>query len=195
VRTIARLRRAPELRAMCAAGLGLLMSLGCGPMADLADSGGAHETVEMPPIELEGVIFEGYHGDLQDLNVLASGATVDMKTHLADLRDVTIHFTAQDNSGPKPTTSKVQIGSPKGQFRLDADDFTLTDGVTGITEEGQRFTTEAVNYVGKTKMLISTVPVEMRRDTLVVTGNGMELAVATHTLHLTGHVRAQALPK
>jgi LPS export ABC transporter protein LptC len=89
----------------------------------------------------------------------------------------------------------VQIGSPKGQFHLDGDDFTLTEGVTGTTEEGQRFTTEAVRYLGKQRVLVSETPVEMRRATLVLTATGMELEVPTHKLHLTGNVRARVMPK
>ncbi|HTO56003.1 MAG TPA: LPS export ABC transporter periplasmic protein LptC [Myxococcota bacterium] len=186
----------PRSVALGASLLWLGVSLGCAPASDPNDAAStSREAENLPPIEMEGVIFEGYHGDLQDLNILASGATVNMATHLANLRDVTIHFTAEDDTGGKKTTSKVQIAAPKGQFHLDGDDFTLTDGVTGTTEEGQRFVTDAVHYVGKTRLLVSDSPVEMHRATLVVTASGMQLEVPTHKIHLTGNVRAQAMPK
>ena len=173
-------------RAVWVAVLGL--SLGCGPVSDLVDGGGTRVAAALPPIEMERVNYEGYHGDLQDLLVTAAGATVDMVTKVANLRDVSIHFATED-------ASKVEIAAPHGQFHLDRDDFTLTDGVTGTTEEGQRFKTRAVRYVGSRRVIASDTPVELRRDNLVLTATGMELEVATHTLHLTGNVKARVQPK
>ena len=166
----------------------MCLSLGCGPSTDFLESGGSRAEVPVPPIEMDGVIYEGYHGDLQDLLVTAAGATVDMVTHVANLRDVSIHFATED-------ASKVEIAAPHGQFHLDKDDFTLTDGVTGTTEEGQRFKTQAVHYVGSRRVIASDSPVELRRDNLVLTATGMELEVATHTLHLVGNVRARVQPR
>ncbi|HTO07268.1 MAG TPA: LPS export ABC transporter periplasmic protein LptC [Myxococcota bacterium] len=164
------------------------LSLGCGPASDFLDNGGPRAAPEMPPIEMDRVIYEGYHGDLQDLLVTAAGATVDMATKVAHLRDVSIHFATED-------ASKVEIAAPHGQFHLDKDDFVLTDGVTGTTEEGQKFKTRAVHYVGARRVIASDSPVELRRDNLVLTATGMELEVATHKLHLTGNVKARVTPK
>ena len=154
----------------------------------MLDNAGSHPTVEVPPIEMEHVIFEGYHGDLKDLAVTAKAATVDMATHVANLRDVVIHFAAEDQS-------KVEIAAPAGQFHLDGDDFTLTDGVTGETEEGQKFKTEAVHYIAKRRVIASNTPVELLRDKLRLTATGMELEVASHKLRLTGNVQARLQPK
>jgi LPS export ABC transporter protein LptC len=164
------------------------LSLGCSPAADLLENAGSRGAPESPPIEMDRVIYEGYHGDLQDLLVTAAGATVDMTTHIANLRDVSIHFATED-------ASKVEIAAPHGQFHLDRDDFTLTDGVTGTTEEGQHFKTKAVNYIGTRRVIASSTPVELTRDKLVITATGMELEVATHKLHLTGNVKARVQPK
>jgi LPS export ABC transporter protein LptC len=164
------------------------LSLGCGPATDFLDAGGSRPAVQPPPIQMEHVIYEGYHGDLQDLLVTAAGATVDMVTKVANLRDVSIHFATED-------ASKVEISAPHGQFHLDRDDFTLTDGVTGTTEEGQRFKTQAVRYIGERRVIASSTPVELRRDKLLLTATGMELEVGTHKLHLTGNVKATVQPK
>jgi LPS export ABC transporter protein LptC len=137
---------------------------------------------------MERVIYEGYHGDLQDLLVTAAAATVDMVTKVANLEDVSIHFATDE-------ASKVEIAAPHGQFHLDRDDFTLTDGVTGTTEEGQRFKTQAVRYIGTRRVIASDTPVELRRDNLVLTATGMELEVATHKLHLVGNVKARVQPR
>lgn len=169
--------------------LGLVcLSLGCGPSADFLESAGPRPATVVPPIQMERVIYEGYHGDLQDLLVTAAAATVDMVTKVANLEDVSIHFATDE-------ASKVEIAAPRGQFHLDRDDFTLTDGVTGTTEEGQRFKTQAVRYIGTRRVIASDTPVELRRDNLVLTATGMELEVATHKLHLVGNVKARVQPR
>jgi len=170
--------------------VGALLSsgLGCSSGLDLLENGSSRGPIEIPPIEMERVIFEGYHGDLRDLLVTAASATVDMTEHVANLRDVAIGFSTED-------ASKVEISAPVGVFHLDGDDFTLSDGVTGHTAEGERFTTEAVNYISKRQVLASHSPVELRRSSLHLTASGMELEVHTHKLRLTGNVRARVQPK
>ena len=169
--------------AVCASSL--LAAFGCSSGLDLLDSGGgARGPVEIPPMEMTGVVFEGYHGDLRDLSVNADEATVDMAAHVANLRKVTIGFSAED-------ASNVEISAPVGQFHLDADDFTLSDGVHGKTGEGEAFTTDAVRYVSKRRVIVSDSRVELRRTNLVLTATGMELEVPTHKLRLTGNVRAR----
>jgi LPS export ABC transporter protein LptC len=162
----------------------LLAAFGCSSGLDLLESGGGHDSIEIPPIELTGVVFEGYRGDLRDLSVNAAEATVDMTAHVANLRQVSIGFSAED-------ASQVEISAPTGQFHLDADDFTLSDGVRGKTAEGETFTTDAVRYVSKRRVIESDSRVELSRTNLVVTATGMELEVPTHKLRLTGNVRAR----
>lgn len=169
-------------------GAALAAALGCSSGLDMLDNGGTHGPIELPPIEMERVVFEGYHGDLRDLSVTAASATVDMTGHVASLRQVSIGFSTED-------ASKVEIAAPVGEFHLDRDDFTLSDGVHGQTAEGERFTTDAVHYVAKRRVIASDSPVELRRSNLVLSASGMELEVATHKLRLTGNVRARVQPK
>jgi LPS export ABC transporter protein LptC len=162
--------------------------VGCSSGLDVLEGRGPREPIELPPIEMERVLFEGYHGDLPDLSVTAVSATVDMSAHVANLRDVSIGFAAED-------AGKVGISAPAGQFHLDADDFTLTGGVHGQTAEGQRFTTDAVRYVADRRVIESEGPVELRRASVVLTATGMELEVPTHKLRLMGNVKARVQPK
>jgi len=144
--------------------------------------------VELPPVELTGVVFEGYHGDLRDLSVKATDATVDMKTHVAHLRDVSIGFADDPNS-------RMDIAAPVGDFHLDGDDFALSGGVEGTTAEDEHFKSEAVNYVSKTRMLVSDVPVELHRSSVIMTANRIQFEVGTSKLHLWGNVHARVKPQ
>ncbi len=173
-------------RALCAP-LSLVV-LGCNSGFDVLENAGPHGPIELPPIQLEHVVFEGYHGDLRDLQVTAVSATVDLGGKVAQLRDVSIGLEGEE-------TGDVTISAPTGEFHLDADDFKLSDGVTGKTAEGERFATKAVRYLSKRRVIESDSPVELRRTNLVLSASGMELEVPTHKLRLTGNVQARVQPK
>jgi len=164
------------------------LALACGPSLSALENGDTRPAVEMPPVELTDVLFEGFHGDLRDLSMKASSATVDMKTHIAHMHDVTIGFADDPNS-------KVDIAAPQGDFHLDADDFELSGGVHGTTAADEHFKSEAVSYVSKTRVLISEVPVELDRSSVIMTANRMEFTVPTHKLHLWGDVHAKVKPQ
>ena len=163
-------------------------SVACNSNLDVLESSSVRPVVQMPPIEMERVLFEGYHGDLRDVSVTAASATVDMKANIANLRDVSIAFAADD-------AGKVSIAAPNGEFHLDVDDFTLSNGVHGETAEGQRFTTDTARYIASRRVIVSDVPVELRRANLVVSAAGMEMEVATHRLRLNGNVKARVKSK
>lgn len=162
-------------------------AFGCGSPLEALEANG-RGPVQIPPISLERVVFEGYHGDLRDLSVTAASAVVDTASQVAHLSDVVIGF-AGDESG------RIQIQAPVGEFRLDGDDFTLSGGVSGSTGEGERFTTKAVQYVAKRRQLRSSDAVMIARSNVEITGNGMELELAHQKLRLLGSVRAKVKPE
>ena len=178
-------RRATTTRALGA--LLAASALGCGSPFEALDSG-PRGPVQIPPIALEGVVFEGYHGDLRDLSVTAASAVVDTATKLARLSDVAIGFAGED-------TGRIQISAPIGDFQLDGDDFTLSGGVSGSTGEGEAFTTDEVHYVAKRRVLESADPVEIARSNVVLNATGMELELAHQKLRLLGNVRARVKPE
>ena len=173
-------------RALCALSLGA--ALGCNSGFDVLGNAGSHGPIELPPIQLERVVFEGYHGDLRDLQVTAVSAAVDLTGRVAQLHDVTIGLAGEESGD-------VSISAPDGEFHLDVDDFKLSGGVTGNSAEGERFATKAVRYLAKRRVIESDSPVELRRTNLVLSASGMELEVPTHKLRLTGNVKARVQPK
>ena len=167
----------------------LAAAFGCGSPLDGLETNG-HGPVEIPPIALQQVIFEGYHGDLRDLSVTAASAVVDTTTHIAHLTDVAIGFAGEgDESG------RTEISAPTGDFHLDGDDFTLSGGVSGQTGEGERFTTNSVRYVAKGRLLHSDDPVVISRENVEITGKGMDLELAHQKLRLLSSVRARVQPE
>ena len=140
--------------------------------------------MNVPPAELQGVAFEGYRGELRDLSVTSRTATVDMAGKVALLEDVTLSFTEESRG-------KLEVSAPHGEFKLDKDDFVLTGGVTGSAQAGERFSTASVHYVAANRQLVSTVPVELRRDDLVLRADGMQLGLEQRHLKLIGQVEAR----
>ena len=142
----------------------------------------------LPPAELEGVIFEGYRGELRDLSVTAKKAVVDMVGRVASLEDVKLSFSEQSRG-------KLDVGAPRGEFKLDQDDFVLSGGVVGTAQEGERFSTEAVRYVAANRELVSSSLVELRRSNLVIRADGMQLGLDERRLRLIGKVEARVVPR
>jgi len=159
---------------------------GCGSPLEGLDTG-TRAQVQIPPIALQKILFEGYHGDLQDLTVTAATAVVDTATQIAHLSDVAIGFAGDDG--------RIEIAAPVGDFRLDGDDFTLSGGVSGSTAEGERFTTVSVKYISKRRVLHSDDAVKILRSNVDLSGNGMELELAHQKLRLLGNVRAKVKPE
>src|SRR5215471_16747584 len=141
---------------------------------------GSRPQVQIPPIAMDGVLFEGYHGDLQDLTVTAASAVVDTTAQLAHLSDVAIGFAGDENG-------RVQIAAPLGEFKLDGDDFTLSGGVSGSTALGESFTTQEVRYIAKRRVLHSDDPVSIARGNVELSGKGMDLELAHQKLRLLGN--------
>ena len=142
----------------------------------------------LPPAELQGVIFEGYRGEQRELKVTAEEATIDLIARVADLGGVTLRF-SEDVRG------QIEVAAPKGELELDQDDFVLSGGVVGSAQQGERFTTDTVTYVAKSRELISRSPVQLHRTNLELRADGMTLGLDERRLRLIGKVEARVVPR
>jgi LPS export ABC transporter protein LptC len=154
----------------------------------LATSGASDEPPDLPPAILEGVVFEGYSGELRDLWVTARQAKVDMVGRIAELKDVKLSFS-------EGTRGRIEVEAPAGEFKLDQDDFELTGGVVGSAQAGEKFSTASVRYDAAKRELRSSAPVELRRSNLVLRANGMTLGLEQRRLKLLGAVEARVVPR
>ena len=166
-----------------AVALCILVCLGCGAGLQGFDAPRS-AAPELPPIELEGVIFEGYRGELRELSVTAERARIDLAARVADLEQVKFSFSENDRG-------RIEVAAPNGALELDEDDFVLSGGVSGSAQEGERFSTEQIRYLAASRRLVSATPVELRRAYLLVRANGMELGLEERRLRLIGQVRAE----
>jgi LPS export ABC transporter protein LptC len=143
---------------------------------------------ELPPAELEGVLFEGYRGELRDLFVTSERASVDMVGRVAQLSGVRLALA-------EPTRGPIEVSAPTGEFQLDDDDFVLSGGVEGTAAKGERFTTDELAYVAAKRQLVSRDAVTLRRDGFELRADGLEIDLATRRLRLVGKVQAKVKPR
>jgi len=174
-------------RSACGALAGLTLACGSG-LETLSSAHPGAGRGELPPAELEGVLFEGYRGELRDLFVTSDRATVDMVGRVAQLSGVRLALA-------EPTRGPIEVTAPAGEFKLDDDDFVLSGGVEGTAGGGERFATETVRYVAKDRELVSRDPVTLRREGFVLRADGLRLDLATQHLRLTGNVQAKVIPR
>jgi LPS export ABC transporter protein LptC len=164
-----------------------LASFGCGSAIEGLDPV-RPGPASLPPARLEGVLFEGYRGELRDLFVTSERATVDMIGRVAELEGVKLALA-------EPTRGPIEVSAPSGEFKLDEDDFLLFGGVEGTAAKGERFTTERLQYVAAERELVSTTPVTLRRDSFVLRADGLALDLVTRRVRLTGKVEARVKPR
>ncbi len=165
----------------------LLCSAACAP-GSTAEAPGAAARTEVAPATLEQVVFEGYrHGSLE-VEVRATSAEVDPVARVARLHEVTISF-ADARRGA------IEIRAEAAHYDMQSDDFVLEGRVEGETGEGERFEARDVRYDAKAEKLRSDQPVRVYRHNLTLTGEGMEIDVATRRVKIEGKVRTVVTPQ
>jgi LPS export ABC transporter protein LptC len=166
----------------------VFVSAGCSSELDVLAKPRSEIAKGLPPAELQGVIFEGYRGEQRELKVTADQATIDLIRRVADLAGVTLRF-SEDSRG------QIEVSAPTGELELDQDDFVLSGGVVGSAQAGERFTTDSVRYVAKTRQLVSKTPVKLERTNLQLRADGMTLGLDERRLRLSGKVEARVVPR
>jgi hypothetical protein len=139
--------------------------LACGSALDGLGPGRS-EHAELPPAELDGVLFEGYRGELRDLFVTSEHATVDMVGRVARLSGVRLTLA-------EPTRGPIEVAAPTGQFQLDDDDFLLSGGVQGTAAKGERPLPRLAAVVAA-KRSSSAASGDARRDTFQLRADGRD---------------------
>ncbi len=165
----------------------LLCSAACAP-ASTTEAPGAETRAEVAPARLEQVVFEGYRQGSLEVEVRAASAEVDPLERVARLRDVKISF-ADARRGA------IVIRAEAARYDMRSDDFVLEGRVEGETGEGERFEARDVRYDAKREKLRSDEPVRVYRENLTLSGEGMEIDVATRRVKIEGKVRTVVTPQ
>ncbi len=174
-------------RSCCAAFALLLWSAACAPGSS-AEAPGAKARAEAAPATFDELVFEGYRQGSLEVEVRAASAEVDPVARVARLRDVKISF-ADARRGA------IVIRAEAARYDMQSDDFVLEGRVEGQTGEGERFEARDVRYDAKREKLRSDEPVRVYRENLTLTGDGMEIDVATRRVKIEGRVRTVVTPQ
>jgi LPS export ABC transporter protein LptC len=166
------------------AGVGALL-LACSLKPGLAERPDSLES--LAPIELEGVVFEGFTNGTRGLRVEAERASIDAVGAHAQLFEVGIAFAGSERGD-------VQIRSRRAALDLGREDAVLEGGVDGQTRAGERFRTETLRYDRAAAELVSDGPVRLERENLDVEAEGMRLDLEGRRLVLRGGVRTRLSP-
>ena len=163
----------------CMGGLAALF-LSCGPNLSPLQS----RSLEAPPAQLEGVLFEGYTAGALEVRVHAARAEIDAAGLQAHLRQVRIEF-------DDPERGPLDIHAQRGRVDLVADDFVLSGEVEGTVGDGQHFSTSEVRYVASAQRLWTDQPVTVTSPNLVLRGDGMEIDLTARKLVIRGRVHTK----
>ena len=140
--------------------------------------------LQAPPAVLYGVDFDGYRTGSHEVEVRAETAEVDLRTGVAELWDVRIHFDEGDR-GP------VDVEAQRAEVELASDDFVLSGAVEGSVGSRDRFYTSDLRYQRDAERLWTDGPARLVGARTVVRGRGLELDLRTRTLRLLGSVEAE----
>lgn len=174
-------------RSCCAALSMLLWGTACSP-GSTAEVPDEEARAEVAPATLEQVVLEGYRQGSREVEVRAASAAIDPVARVARLHDVKISF-ADARRGA------IVVRAEAARYDMQSDDFVLEGRVEGRTGEGERFEARDVRYDAKREKLRSEQPVRMYRENLTLTGEGMEIDVATRRVKIEGKVRTVVTPQ
>jgi len=159
------------VRSVLCAALVLAATLGCGIAPEVSTS--VPDVTEVP-LDLDTISFQGYRVGAREFEVRAAHAQVIAREKVV-MERVQITFVDEGRGAMK-------IDAPQAELDLLTDDFRLRGGVTGETAEGERFTTESLQYVRQARRLYSDQPVTVTRPGDTLAGEGMEIDVETRLL-------------
>jgi LPS export ABC transporter protein LptC len=159
------------VRSGLGAALLLAAALGCDLAPQAATA--AREITEVP-LDLDTISFQGYRVGAREFEVRAAHAQVIAREKVVMER---VHIAFVDEG-----RGAMTIDAPQAELDLLTDDFRLRGGVSGETAEGERFTTESLQYVRQARRLYSDQPVKVTRPGDVLAGEGMEIDVETRLL-------------
>lgn len=116
--------------------------------------------------------------------VKADTATYDKKQNLAVFDRVQIKLTMSDG--------KVFVMSAdKGRMFTDKKNIEIKDNVVIISDTGDKFSTDHLNYNDAEKKFYTDAPVTMENKRMKITGVGLTLSMNTGELNLSSPVKAK----
>ncbi|HNQ18002.1 MAG TPA: LPS export ABC transporter periplasmic protein LptC [Smithellaceae bacterium] len=139
---------------------------------------------EQVDLEIQGFVFTEVGKNNSKWEVKADSATFQKKQNLAVFEHVRVTLNAADG--------KVYVmTADKGEMLTDKKDFKVNGNVVITSNEGDKFTTDYLNYSDKQKKFYTDAPVTMENNRIKIKGTGLELFTNTGRLNLSSMVKAK----
>jgi len=135
-------------------------------------------------LQIKGFVYTEVGEANAKWEVKAETATYDKKQNLAVLEMVQIKLTTSDG--------KVFVMSgDKGKMYTDKKNIEIKDNVVIISDSGDRFSTDHLEYNDSEKKFYTDAPVTMENKRMKITGVGLTLFMNTGKLNLSSLVKAK----
>ncbi len=135
-----------------------------------------------PGLRITGMTFVGSRGVESELVVRARTALFHPDSNLADLDDV--RATVSDETKGESFSMSCDTAA----LNVEANDFTATGNVRGVTGDGQRYQALWVRYDHAASLLLSDAPVTVVDATGTLQGDGFRYHVDERRFELLGNV-------
>ncbi|OGP89132.1 MAG: LPS export ABC transporter periplasmic protein LptC [Deltaproteobacteria bacterium RBG_19FT_COMBO_43_11] len=139
---------------------------------------------EQVDLEIKGFVYTEVGENNSKWEVKADSATYQRKQNLAIFDRVKIKLNASDG--------KVYfMTADKGKMLTDKKDIEINGNVVITSNEGDKFTTDYLNYSDTEKKFFTNAPVTMENKRIKIKGTGLTLFINSGKLNLSSMVKAK----
>jgi LPS export ABC transporter protein LptC len=139
---------------------------------------------EQVDLEIKGFVYTEVGENNSKWEVKADNATYERKENLAIFDRVRIKLNASDG--------KVYfMTADKGKMLTDKKDIKINGNVVITSNEGEKFTTDYLNYSDTEKKFFTDAPVTMENERIKIKGTGLTLFINKGKLNISSMVKAK----
>ena len=139
---------------------------------------------EQVDLEIKGFVYTEVGENNSKWEVKADSATYQRKQNLAIFDRVQIKLNASDG--------KIYfMTADKGKMLTDKKDIKINGNVVITSNEGDKFTTDYLNYSDAEKKFFTNAPVTMENKRVKIKGTGLTLFINSGKLNLSSMVKAK----
>lgn len=139
---------------------------------------------EQVDLEIEGFVYTEVGESDSRWEVRAKNATYQRKQNLALFDEVQITLNTAEGKVYKMTADK-------GEMLTDKKDIKINGNVVITSNEGEKFTTDYLNYSDEEKKFYTNAPVMMENNRVKIKGTGLTLFIKSGKLNLCSMVKAR----
>ncbi len=139
---------------------------------------------EQVDLEIQGFVFTEVGESGSRWEVKAEKATYERKENLAVFDQVRIKLDTAEGK-------VYNMTADKGRMETEKKDIEIKGNVIITSSEGEKFTTDYLNYSDEGKKFYTDAPVTMESDRIIIKGKGLTLFIKSGKLNLNSMVKAK----